>query len=263
MENIEYEAWRDSNIHYIEIFGASNCSPHFHAQIEIVLVNKGTFEATINGQTAVLGKGDICVAGSYDVHSYVGEEWDATVITLPLECLQRFFQSAKGKVVSQHFLHDKKLARSLSALIAIYQENESAHSGLFDEGLTNTVMGLLYEPLALVPAVKDGKVETIRVVLDYIREHYKEDLTLAALGKQFGYSPYHFSRLFNSLTNVGLKQYINSVRLEAVIDKLLSGENVVEAALGSGFGSMRSFYRDFTARYHQTPQEYVKRNSNG
>lgn len=261
MKNAEYESLRDSDHRTVEIFRAAAVAPHFHAQVEIALVQNGRFEATVNGQTEILEKGDICVSGSYDVHSYTGDMTGVTVVTLPLECLQRFFQSTKGKVASRHFLHDHALAQSLTSLIEVYQGNEKAHNGLFDEGWTNTVMGLLYRPLTFVSASADGKADTVRVVLDYIRAHYNEDLTLNALSKKFGYSPYHFSRLFNSLTNVGLKEYINSVRLEAAVDKLLRGESAMDAALGSGFGSMRSFYREFNARYNQTPKQYISRNT--
>lgn len=259
MENAKYEAVRDSKHHAIDIFPASSARPHFHAQVEIVLVYKGKFTATVNGQTEILGKGDICVSGSYDVHSYTTAGQNATVVLSPLQYMQRFFRTVKGNVVSEHFLHDPKLFRALDSLVRLYLDNGQAHNDLFDEGWTNAVMGLLYGPLAFVPAVRDGKVETVREVLEYIRMHYSEDLSLPGLSKRFGYSPYHFSRLFNSLTAVGLKQYINSVRLEAAIDKLMRGESAESAALSSGFCSMRSFYRDFSAVYGVPPQEYVKK----
>lgn len=77
------------------------------------------------------------------------------------------------------------------------------------------------------------------------------------MSEKFGYSPYHFSRLFNSFANTNLKKYVNSVRLDAAADKLKNGVGVTDAAFDSGFRSMRSFYRDFTERFGVSPRKYM------
>lgn len=254
-----YESDRDSNHRSIEFFVTDGCSPHFHAQVEILYVTKGYITVTINGLTEKVGAGGICVSGSYDVHAYSVEPGgEATALMLPLECLQKFFTYSKDCTIRRHIVYDERLSQSVVSLIALYENNRNDSNPLFDEGWVNTLLGLLYDALEFVPASVGGKNETIRSVLTYINAHYDEDLTLNGLSKQFGYNPYHFSRLFNNFMNISLKRYINSVRFEAAADKLKNGESATGAALNSGFNSMRTFYRGFTEYYGVTPQRYAR-----
>lgn len=254
-----YEVSRN-DIHSIEIRDAAGCTAHFHAQVEILCITDDDFYVTVNGETQLLHAGDLCVAGSYDVHTYIsaGKSNKALVLIFPLEYMQRFLARTRGKVITRHFLHDRAIFDAILSLTATYRENAAYASDLFGEGFTDVVLGLLQNELKFAPVSASGQVETVRLVLGYIRDHYEENITLENLSKQFGYSPYHFSRLFNTYIGVGLKQYVNSVRLEAATEKLKEGESVTDAALNSGFNSMRSFYREFTAKFGQTPQQWVR-----
>lgn len=241
------------------ILPVRECAPHFHAQVEILCVTSGVVTATVGDETLRVNKGGICVAGSYETHSYAPEcESNGVVIQLPIELLQKFF----GFTVTQHFLQDESLFASVMSLITLYGVHGHTDNALFAEGWCNTVLGVLYEPLQFVPAESGNKADTIREVLAYIRENYAENLTLNEVANRFGYSPYHFSRLFNHCTNIGFKRYVNSVRLEAVAQQLRNGESVNAAARNCGFNSVRSFYRSFTEYYGETPQRYARKYKN-
>ena len=254
-----YEVERDSSHRDIEIVHTDGCALHFHAQVEILYVASGSIGVTINGESRMVQKGGICVSGSYDVHEYVLDPGsDGIVILIPLDHLQKFFTYTKDSVITKHFIEDEGVSESVFKLLKLYAENSGCSNSLFDDGWVNILLGILYDKLEFSRPSVSGKVETIRTVLAYIRSHYDEKLTLSGLSKQFGYNPCHFSRLFNGFTNISLKRYINSVRLEAASGRLKNGESVTDAALNSGFNSMRTFYRDFTEYYGITPQRYTR-----
>ncbi|MCI8412813.1 MAG: AraC family transcriptional regulator [Clostridia bacterium] len=254
-----YEAGRDRG-HGIEVFESEGIKPHFHAQVEILCVTAGEVSVTINGVTERVSAGGICVSGSYDVHGYIMETDGVGIVLLfPLEYLRKYFVHTKDRVITRHVLYEKSIFTDIMALIALYNNHKDDENKLFEEGWCNTVLGVLFDALGFASSGVGGEVELIRAVFTYIREHYDEDLTLTSISKEFGYNPYHFSRLFNRFTNFRLKQYINSVRLEVALDKLKNGESVTDAAFNSGFNSMRTFYRDFTEFYGSTPQNYVRR----
>lgn len=253
-----YESDRDWKRRKIDVFETNGVQLHFHAQIEILCVTKDCITVTVNGETERLCAGSISVSGSYDVHSYLVEgDGAGTVLIFPIEYLQRYFAYIKDRVVTRHFICDKNVYSAITDLINLYKK-QTVFNRLFDEGWVNTVMGVLSNVLEYAPAHSGGRVDAMREVLTYIRDHYEEDLSLKEISRKFGYSPYHFSRLFNSFANVSLKQYVNSVRLEAALNKLKNGESITDAAFNSGFGSMRSFYRDFNENYGETPQKYVR-----
>jgi AraC-like DNA-binding protein len=67
------------------------------------------------------------------------------------------------------------------------------------------------------------------------------------------------ARVFKQETGVSLVEYRNRLRLERfqmLVDS--GGENLLEAALASGFGSYAQFHRVFRARLGTTPREYLK-----
>ena len=258
---VYYEVERDSLHRDIEILYTEGCGLHFHAQVEILCVVSGSISVTINGEHRSVGKGGVCVSGSYDVHEYSLEQpgSEGIVILIPLDFLQKFFTYTKDSVITKHFIDDEKTSESVIKLVELYEKNSDCTNPLYGDGWVNLLLGLLYDKLEFTQSSVSGKVETIRTVLAYIRSHYDEKLTLSGLSKQFGYNPCHFSRLFNGFTNISLKRYINSVRLEAASGRLKNGESVTDAALNSGFNSMRTFYRDFTEYYGITPQRYTRR----
>ncbi len=253
-----YESERDLEHRNIEIFKTAGIAPHFHAQVEVLCVTNDFVNVTINGETESVRAGGICVSGSYDVHSYVLSGGDGIVVLFPLDCLKRFFAYTENSVITRHIVYNEKLFSSIMSLIELYQSNYRDANALFCEGWSNSFLGLLHGFLGFSDTGAGGRADTVREILSYIRAHCEEELTLAGLSKKFGYSPYHFSRMFNSFTNVSLKKYINSVRLENVLDRMKNGESVTDAAFNSGFGSMRSFYRDFTEYYGETPQRYAR-----
>lgn len=253
-----YEADRDRYHRTIEIAATNGCSPHFHAQVEILYVTAGTVSVNINGESFKVMEGGICVSGSYDVHSYSLEENGVgTALMLPIEYLRNFSARVKGKSITNHLIYNENMRIAVESLFALY-EAEQNHNSLFEEGWVNALLGLLYDALDIRQSNEKGGVETFREVLTYIDSHYDEELSLVRLSKYFGYTPYYFSRLFNSFADISLKKYINSVRCEAASYKLLQGENITDAAFNSGFNSMRSFYRGFNEHFGTSPQRYLR-----
>lgn len=252
-----YESERDFSHHKIEVFKTEGTDPHFHAQVEMLCVKSGGIEVTINGETKRMTVGEICVSGSYDVHSYICEDGcNGTAIIFPLDCLQRYFTIVKDRTITRHFITDEKIFAKVCALIDVFMSQDDK-SALFEEGWANTVLGILLSALDFTSDKSDGRVDTMREILAYVSTHYEENITLKSVSEKFGYSPYHFSRLFNSFANTNLKKYVNSVRLDAAADKLKNGVGVTDAAFDSGFRSMRSFYRDFTERFGVSPRKYM------
>lgn len=61
----------------------------------------------------------------------------------------------------------------------------------------------------------DGPEAALFRALSFIETHLDEDLSLARVAREAGYSPYHFHRLFEQLTGETLAAYIRRLRLES------------------------------------------------
>lgn len=95
--------------------------------------------------------------------------------------------------------------------------------------------------------------------LQYIDEHYQEDLSLTMVAESVSLNPAYFSTLFKKEVGSGFSTYISSLRLEAICKRLLSGnEKIKEIALSEGFFDYQYFCRLFHRTFGMSPSEYRK-----
>lgn len=87
-----------------------------------------------------------------------------------------------------------------------------------------------------------------------IERHPDAALTLTALARDAGLSPYHFLRTFERITGVTPHQYILRARLrEAAALRLADAPGkIVDVALDCGFGDVSNFNRAFRAELGTT-----------
>jgi AraC family transcriptional regulator len=91
----------------------------------------------------------------------------------------------------------------------------------------------------------------INRVIDHIRGHLADDLTLAQLASVAAFSPFHFHRIFHVVTGETLFAFVQRLRLERAALALIHhhGESVLSIALDCGFSSAATFARAFKARF--------------
>ena len=96
--------------------------------------------------------------------------------------------------------------------------------------------------------------------LDYIRDHFGEELNLTELAKVACFSKYHFHRIFHELLGETVNQHVRRVRLERAVRMLTldKDKSVVNIALDCGFSSSQNFAKAFKAYFGVTPT-YVRR----
>jgi len=88
--------------------------------------------------------------------------------------------------------------------------------------------------------------ERVDRVVALLRQHLVEPLSLEAIGREVGCSPFHLSRTFSAETGLTIPQYLRRLRMERAADLLQSGKyNVTEAALAVGYSSLSHFSQCF------------------
>jgi AraC family transcriptional regulator len=94
-------------------------------------------------------------------------------------------------------------------------------------------------------------------VVEYVRAHLDEDLTLQRLAGEIGLSPYHFARLFRQTTGETPHQFVLRERVRRA-QELLSETDLPLAAIAveSGFASQSHFTHVFRRQVGCTPRQY-------
>ncbi|KYF47566.1 AraC family transcriptional regulator [Sorangium cellulosum] len=88
-------------------------------------------------------------------------------------------------------------------------------------------------------------------VIDYIQAHRAEELSLETLAAVAAFSPFHFHRVFKSMTGENLREFIQRTRLESAASHLTQRPraDILEIALENGFSSASTFARAFKERF--------------
>ena len=99
--------------------------------------------------------------------------------------------------------------------------------------------------LALVARVKKALTDT-------------DGLTLEALARQVGASPWHLQRTFKAATGLSPRQYAAERRLERLKGRLQGAPSVSDAIYEAGYGSASRAYEEAGERLGMTPLSYRK-----
>jgi len=100
--------------------------------------------------------------------------------------------------------------------------------------------------------------ERVNRVIDYINAHLSDSLPLKTLAEVAAFSPYHFHRIFHSITGETLYNFILRLRLEKAAHKLRYSLNrsIADIAYECGFSSASAFSRAFKDHFSTSPMEY-------
>ena len=224
-------------------------APHFHYNIEVLIVKNGGYVVTCNGKQYTVQSGDIVLFDCYDIHSYdavlCGENRDDCVVILPLDYATRYVQEKNDRTLVSPVVHNPKLAEDLLELID-RGLSKSLHTESLLSAYTQLFLALLFPHLQFAPkSEKDDSNALIRQILFYVNQRFTTPITLSRIAKDLGYTEAHLSRTFHRYLRIGIPEFINNMRFAAVQQQLRRHPNkkLVDAVKECGFQSMQTFYR--------------------
>ncbi len=99
--------------------------------------------------------------------------------------------------------------------------------------------------------------ESFIQMLDYLKIHFMEKITLERLGKQFALSPGYICNLFSKYYNTTLTCYITDLRMENAV-KLMKESNyqLKKIAVECGYKDYYYFSKVFKVHFEMTPSQY-------
>ncbi|MGL6199299.1 MAG: response regulator transcription factor [Lachnospiraceae bacterium] len=94
-------------------------------------------------------------------------------------------------------------------------------------------------------------------LLEYIHEHYTEDLELSDCATALSTSTNNILRMFKKYLDTNFTAYYNKLRINKALELLAKGYAIKEAAHAVGYHNLNYFYRKFKEQVGMTPKEYV------
>jgi len=230
--------------------------PHLHRDFELVYVMEGEVSVSVDKTCETLREGDFALILQNRVHSYETEKHSrAWVCVFAEEHVRDFAALVKGKSCASCRLtpdgQDRDFLRSRLV--------EAHPYGIELSALLSYACALFYKSRSLFASESPGS-EVFHGILRYINGHFREDITQRQMAKALGYEPHYLSRYLNGFFGKNFRSFVNEYRINYAKELLADPERTIsQIAMESGFQSVRSFNRAFSAVENEEPRQARKR----
>lgn len=239
---------------------------HWHRSLEIFAVFEGSLTFFINQERYPLFAGEFMVVNSNEIHSVDSPVPNMTVVVqIPLKMFEEYFTGEQFiSFTHDPKAQDEKVMGVISDIYRVYTERKCGYNlkvqSLFYELLYLMVTKYREKDVSPELVRKNHKLSRLSVIAVYVKEHYKDALSLERLAEIFGYSPAYLSRMFQKYAGINYKSYLQGVRVEHAYQELANTESTIsEIALENGFPNSKAFARVFLKKYGVLPSEFRKR----
>ncbi len=256
---------------------AKSTSLHTHDFLEITYIFKGRGIHVVDGVEYPVGAGDALFINYGSTHAievvgdlsyadiiikpeYISESLKGVENAFALLELDGFKEFAKTVDRNDRMIHFSKPQRrqieSLIMLAKAEQETDQSGKELMLRSVFNSLLTLVFRKMAL-PMRKESGIGA--ELLEYIKLHCAEPLTMEETARVNYYNPAYFSRLFKKQTGYTFTEYLTSCRIDLACRLLEDTElKVSDIAAESGFSDRTKFYKVFFEKTGFTPKNYRK-----
>lgn len=233
-------------------------SPHIHSSIELYICERGTYTVYINGQKYQMHAGDAVFVDKFTPHSARATDCDGTAVYFIIAS-STYFSGIKWlseNTLPELFSCGERIGEVLGLLELCYGMRENMDEDM-KRGMLTMLLSMLKSISGTKKRVTAKSTALVTEIMKYVNDHLHERITLCDLAEAYGYEKSHFSRIFNRLLGMSLREYLNRCRL-ARVDQLLRQSpelSVSRAARECGFDSMNTYYRA-KARFGQQKHNF-------
>ncbi len=134
----------------------------------------------------------------------------------------------------------------------------------YPRSMSDALLGMIFTEYAIAtqtgrePGTPEDRL--INDIAEYIRINANTALQVSAVAKHFGYHEDYLARLFRRIRGIGIKAYIDEMRMTHIRSQLLSTDAPLKSiAAQSGFDDYKAFLKYFVYHESMTPTELRER----
>lgn len=251
---------------------------HWHPEIEITYVRKGTMCYKVNNLVYHLKEGDIVFNNSGALHSGTMEnQEDCTYIPITFDprLIYGFFQSTINSKYVDPVIQDSLLPaicidqsepwhRSFREYLLRIIDLDEKKPDFYELDITiclQSIWRLLLEHITYEPqASRENSLEYDRIkkILSYIEENYQNKITLNDIAGHIHLCESECTRLFKRHMNTTLFAFLQEYRIERSLEFLQDDQPVSAVADKAGFSDPNYYSKVFAKIKGCSPREYQK-----
>lgn len=254
---------------------------HWHDELEILVVETGTARVSVNGADHMVKQGEGFFINTGALHGVWGEGakpcrlqsvvFHPRLVGGSVDSIlwQKYLEPLLSDPCRPcvHFPNRLEWEETASKTIqAAWQACVSEAEG-FEFEARERLSRLIFLLAKHCPAAEkkpSEKIlrngERIKIMLQYIREHYDEELTLAEIAKSAAVSENECLRCFRSMIGSTPIQYVKQTRIQKAAELLVSTDRKIsDIGAECGFREMSYFAKTFRELKGCTPGEFRRR----
>lgn len=227
-------------------------STHLHDYSELLYVRQGEAEAVVEGRTLPVPEKHLVFVLPNQLHEYHCQNVDVICAVFSNDLIPLFFRSLAGRNQIDGAVDMTAMADVMDRLHTLDHTDAVLMSGYLNLICAQVLKRARYGRNPL----KDSSL--YRQVVNYLSNHFTEEITLKRLAERFGYNEKYLSHSLHSLTGMNFRRLLCYYRIEYA-KKLLTEEhsaNISDIAMRSGFSALNTFNRVFKSVTGQKPSEF-------
>jgi AraC-like DNA-binding protein len=286
IEKTKITSYQNSSISVISREDSFFQSPfHSHPELELVYIKESFGKRIVGNSVTQFVPGDMVFLGSDLPHVWLNDEiYYQGISTLKAKAIVVYFskdifgptfyeqketqkitnlfsQAEKGLAITGKT--NEKIARKLEKLTN--KQNFEIIVGLFE------ILSILSESKEIdfinndvyLPINNESKIDRLSDVFEYVKENYKEEISLIEIAKIANLTPTSFCRMFKLKTKKSFVEYLNAIRVSNACKLLLeTDKGISEIAYECGYKTASNFNQLFKKLTGTTPGEYRKKAEN-
>ena len=267
-ENITYNSDIDI-LYHVKDGPPSYTASHWHNSMEIVYILSGDEDVRVDERRWTLKAGEFVIVNPRQIHSFINKSGvRSLLLQISYSYLKNFIPDIDrvtfhfGKILQMPELMEQytKIREDMDRIVRLYPLPTPdsillVHSLIFD--LLYRLRHYFSQEISAEKLAASARyMERLGIIADYIRKHYKENLTVTQVADLVSLNPDYFTRFFRKYMGMTFLEYLNSVRMEHIFVDLLETDLSINELLEiHGFTNYKLFMRLFRTRYKKTPNQ--------
>lgn len=245
---------------------------HWHNSLEILYIKSGSMKVWINDNSYLLRKDDFIIINSRDIH--------ATECLEPstIQLLQIPYPILNAKIPDIDYMHfdpnvledvikrsllNSQIVKLLYDMGEVYQSNNIGYalkfSSILFELLYLLVNDCRIDISSTMKSKNDSNRERLMLIINYIKLHYAEPISLKDAASLVSLNPEYFCRFFKKNMGTTFLDYLNEVRLANIYRDIIDTDKTITQLLElHGFTNYKLFIKMFRTKYGCTPRKKRK-----
>ncbi len=258
---------------YTSVDQGSYIPNHWHRAIEIIYLQEGELDVTIESKTEQLHPGDCVLINANVIHSTKCiRPNQAILLQIPLEFAETFIPNISQLM----FVLDDKTSnprhRTKIDMLKTTLSQMQVANDIRPEGFLLRLNSLLFELMFQLlhnfsvqvfrsdTTQRSKDLERLNTILEYTAKNYSRPIPLDEIAKAAFLQSGYFCRFFKKNMGVTFLEYQNELRLSYIYRDLISTDDALHVILERhGFTNYKLFRRMFREHFGDTPMKIRKK----